>query len=117
MNCGQMAGLIKMPRGMEVGVGLGHIVLHWDPAPPQKGAQPQIFGPCPLWPNGRASQLLLSTCCHFFCSWPSLWELHVIWLGPNKRTFGIIEGFLQAGSYSLQCFDAVGWAAGRAYGP
>ena len=27
-----------------------------------KGAQPPIFGPCLLWPNGRPSQLLLSTC-------------------------------------------------------
>jgi len=29
----------------------------------QKGAeQPLLFGPCLLWPNGRPSQLLLSTC-------------------------------------------------------
>jgi len=37
----------------------------WGPScPPEKGAQPptQIFGPCLLWPNGRPSQLLLSTC-------------------------------------------------------
>ena len=32
---------------------------------PQKGAQPPIFGPCQLWPNGRPSQLLLSTCSIF----------------------------------------------------
>ena len=33
-----------------------------DPAA-QKGAQPSpIFGPCLLWPNGRPSQLVLSTC-------------------------------------------------------
>jgi len=31
-------------------------------SPPEKGAQqPLLFGPC-LWPNGRPSQLLLSTC-------------------------------------------------------
>jgi len=40
--CGQMVGWIKMKRGMQVGLGPGHIVLHGDPAPPppkgQKGA-------------------------------------------------------------------------------
>ena len=41
-----------MPLGMEVGLGPGHIVLGEEPAPP-KGAQPPIFGPCLLWPNGR----------------------------------------------------------------
>ena len=104
--CGQTVGWIKMKLGVEVG--LGHIVLHGDPVPPPKGAQPPnvrpmlwccgqtadwikvplgtevclrpghnvldgdqppkrhsplpIFGPCLLWPNGRPSQLLLSTC-------------------------------------------------------
>ena len=33
-----MAGWIKMPLGMEVGFGPGHIVLDGDPAP-HKGAQ------------------------------------------------------------------------------
>jgi len=49
---------------MEVGLGPGHIVLGGDPAPlTKKGAQPPpIFGPCLLWPNGRPSQLLLSSC-------------------------------------------------------
>ena len=49
--CGQTAGCIKMPLDREVDVGPGDIVLHGDPAPP-KGAQPPIFGPCLLWPNG-----------------------------------------------------------------
>ena len=61
--CGQTAGWIKMPLGTEVGLGPSHIVLDGDPAPPpSKGTQPSIFGPCLLWPNGRPSQLLLSTC-------------------------------------------------------
>jgi len=59
--CGQTAGWVKMPLDREVDVGSGDIVLHGDPAPP-KGAQPPIFGPCLLWPNGRPSQLLLSSC-------------------------------------------------------
>jgi len=37
-------GWIKIPPGMEVGLGPGHIVLHGDPAP-QKGAQPPSFRP------------------------------------------------------------------------
>jgi len=35
--CGQMVGWIRIPLGMEVGLGPGHIVLDGDPAPP-KGA-------------------------------------------------------------------------------
>ena len=33
---------------------------------PKKGAEPPIFGPCLLCPNGRPSQLLLSTCVHLY---------------------------------------------------
>ena len=44
-----MAGWIKLPLGMEVG--LGHIVLDGDSARLLKGHSPQIFGPCLLWPN------------------------------------------------------------------
>jgi len=40
--CGQTAGWIKMPLGMEVSLGPGLIVLDEDPAPPQKGAPPQF---------------------------------------------------------------------------
>jgi len=44
-----------------IGLSLGRIVLDGDLAP-QKGAQqPPRFSPC-LWPNGRPSQLLLSSC-------------------------------------------------------
>jgi len=36
--CSEMAGWIKMPLGMEVGLGPGDFVLHGDPASPsQKG--------------------------------------------------------------------------------
>ena len=54
--CGQMAGWIKMPLGMEVGLDPSDLVLDGDPysSPPQKGGQsPPIFGPClQLSPNG-----------------------------------------------------------------
>jgi len=52
-----LAGWIKMPLGMEVGLGPGDFVLGGDPAPPPpKGAEPPIFGPCPLLPNGWMDQ-------------------------------------------------------------
>jgi len=55
--CGQTAGWIKVPLGMEVGLGPGYIVLDGDPAPPNKGGTaPPIFGPCLLWPNGWMDQ-------------------------------------------------------------
>jgi len=41
-----------MPLGMEVDLGPGNFVLDGDPAPPPKAAQPQVFGPYALWPNG-----------------------------------------------------------------
>ena len=40
-----------MKLSMLVGLGPGHIVLHGDPAPLPKMAQPPIFGPYPLRPN------------------------------------------------------------------
>ena len=61
--CGQTVGCIRMPLGMEVGLGPGHSELDGDPAPPRKGAQqPSLSGPCLLWPIGRPSQQLLSSC-------------------------------------------------------
>ena len=42
-----------MPLGMEVGISPGDFVLDGDPAlSPKNGAEPPIFGPCLLWPNG-----------------------------------------------------------------
>jgi len=49
--CVQTAGWIKIPLGMEVGLGPGHIVVDGNPSPKMR-AQPQIFGPYLLWPNG-----------------------------------------------------------------
>jgi len=46
-----MAAWIKMPLGMELGLGPGDFVLDQDLAPP-----PQIFGPCLLGPNGWMDQ-------------------------------------------------------------
>ena len=54
-----MAAWIKMPLGMELGLGPGDFVLDGDPAPlPPKGGgdSSQIFGPFLFWPNGWMHQ-------------------------------------------------------------
>ena len=52
--CGQTAGCINLPLGMDVGLSPGHFVLVGDPvtSPHKGGGVPQILGPCLLWPNG-----------------------------------------------------------------
>jgi len=46
-----------MPLGIEVGLGPGDFVLDGDPTfLPKKWAEPPIFGPCQLWPNGWMDQ-------------------------------------------------------------
>ena len=54
--CCQTAGCIKMPLGIEVGLNPGDFVLDGDPVPSPKGAEPPIFGPRILWPNGCIDQ-------------------------------------------------------------
>jgi len=47
-----------MPLGTEVGLDPSDIVLDGDPAPPlpNGGAEPPVFGPYLLWPNGCMHQ-------------------------------------------------------------
>jgi len=46
LYCGQTAGCIKMPLGMEVGLSPGDFVLNGDPAPcPNRGGAPPNFRP------------------------------------------------------------------------
>jgi len=77
---------IKMPLGADVRLGPVHIVLDWDPALSQKmsTAAPPLFGPCLLWPNGRPSQLLLSSC-------------------PTTQAFHLLQGQRCAHSESTFC--------------
>jgi len=58
MYCGQTVGCMKLPLGMEVGLSPGDICVRWGPSPPlrKRTQQPQLFGPCPLWPNGCMDQ-------------------------------------------------------------
>jgi len=44
-----MAAWIKMPLGMEVGIGPGDFVLDGTPLPPQKGAEPPPKKNCPMF--------------------------------------------------------------------
>ena len=64
--CGQMAGWIRIPLGTEVDLGPGDSVLDGVPAPPtERGCYASFYGgadPCLLWPNGRPSQQLLTSC-------------------------------------------------------
>ena len=62
--CGLMTAWIEMPLGMEVGLGPGHIVLDGEPVGTQRPrtSPSPLFGACLLWPNGRPSQQLLSSC-------------------------------------------------------
>jgi len=46
-----------MPLDMEVGLSPGAFVLGGDPGPlPKKGAEPNFFSSCLLWPNGWTDQ-------------------------------------------------------------
>jgi len=53
-----------MSLGTEVGLGPGDILFDETQLPLERGtavaAPSPSFGPFPLWPNGRPSQLLLS---------------------------------------------------------
>jgi len=51
-----------MSLGVILSLGPGTLCYMGIQLPLKKGAQPPIFGPYLLWPNGRPSQLLLSTC-------------------------------------------------------
>ena len=58
-----------MATGMKVSLGPGDFVLDGDLAHPERGtATPHLFGPCLLRPNGRPSQLLLTTCYRQHCA-------------------------------------------------
>ena len=58
--CGQTSGMIKIPLGIEVGLGPGDFVLDGYQTPPpttKMGGQPRpLFGPCLLWRNGYMDQ-------------------------------------------------------------
>ena len=72
-----------------VGLGAGHIVLYWDPAPPPliKGHSPPIFCPCLLWSDGCMDQDATS---YVDRPWPR--PLCVTW-GPSSPQRGTAPYF------------------------
>ena len=84
---GQTVVRIKMPLGTEVGLSTGDIVLDGAQLPPRKGHKiPTLFGLCLLWPNGRQSQQLLSSCCYFSRSSMNCWMI------ISAHCYGTISG-------------------------
>jgi len=59
--CGQMAGWMKTPLGMEIDLGPGHIVLEGVPAPAKGDSSPPLLAHV-YCGHGRPYQLLLSSC-------------------------------------------------------
>ena len=77
--CAKTAGWIKMPLGMEVGLGPGHIVLHGDPAHPQRGTAPSVFSWCLLWPiSATADHLLTHHIGNCVCNQEVFWSFHFL---------------------------------------
>jgi len=86
--CSPTAGWLKMPLGVELGLGPGDFVLDGDPAPSQKRgtvAALPLFGRCLLWPEvpiSATAELLLPlesfqshcfllapfSCCRYRCA-------------------------------------------------
>ena len=64
--CGQMAGWIQDATWYEGRPRPKPHCVTWGPSSPLEGHSPSpIFCPCPLCPDGRPPQLLLSTCWHW----------------------------------------------------
>ena len=57
--CGQTAGWVKMPLGMEVDLSPGHIVLDGVPALRERGTVAPIFSAHVYCGHSRPSQLLV----------------------------------------------------------
>ena len=108
--CGQMVGWIKMKLGMQVGLGLGHIVLDWEPAElPSQFSARICYGQMAGWitmPLGREVGLSPSNivlggdpagCCPFpkgaqlpifgpYLLWPNGWmDQDATWQGRRPR--------------------------------
>jgi len=78
--CGQTAGWIKMPRGREVDLGPGDIVLDEKTAPPPKGGTAPPILAYVLWPNGWMDQ---DTTWYGGRPWP---RPHCVTWGPSSPT-------------------------------
>jgi len=59
LHCGQTAGWIKMPLGVEVGLGPSDFMLDGDSAPKKGGHSPPNF-----WPMSSVAKRLDASTCH-----------------------------------------------------
>ena len=62
VSCGQTAGWMKTPLGMEVDLSPGHFVLDGFPAVCERGTAAPLHSAHAYCVHGRPSQLLLSSC-------------------------------------------------------
>ena len=69
VHCGQTVGRITTKRGVQVGLGPGHIVLDRDPAPPP--------------PKGQSSRFLAHICCVQMAAWIKMSLGMELGLGPG----------------------------------
>jgi len=94
--CGQTARRIKISLGTELGLGhRPHFLRQRPNSPTERGTAPPTFGPCLLWPNGRPSQQLMSSCSFSFVQYTKLqsasqpmhsasFPLSVLYISENK---------------------------------
>jgi len=103
MYCGQTAGWIKLPLGMDIGLGLGLTVLDEDPAPP--------------YPKGHSPQFSANVCCGQTAAWIKMPLGTEVSLGPGDIvTWGPISPLLQKGGgtaaptfWPTYCGQTAGW--------
>ena len=76
-----------MPRGTEVGLGPGDVVLDENPVPlTERGTAPHpLFGPCLLWPNVWMDQ---DTTWYSGRPWP---RRHCVRWGPSSPKKGTAQ--------------------------
>jgi len=126
VRCGQTAGCIKMPLGMEVGVGPGDIALDGDPASPQKGRSPQFSvhdycsqtAVCIKMPIGTAVGLSQTTLSQAHVDPPpSLPPKKVGGTAPDFRPMSIVAKRLNksrclhfSANVGLYCSQTAGWS-------
>jgi len=95
-----MAGWIKIPVGMEVGLTPGHSVLDTNPSSlPKRGYSSLLFGPCLLWPNGWMDQDAT------YYDGRARPGLHCVRCGPSSTPRGTVPKF----STHVCCGQTGGW--------
>ena len=98
VRCGQTAGWIKMPLGVEVGLGPGDIGLHGDPALPfSEGAQTPNFRPIYVaakWLHGSRCHLdgFPALCERGTAQHPPLLSPCLLWPNGHQRQSQILLG-------------------------